>query len=354
MQSFAIDSLINGNQNLLKNDSSPETNKSSSNSPPININPNTFFNTLSKNFMLSESQQEDSNKRKDDKKLKSGMFSGNVTASIMNPFMSILNSNTTEAYHKFLLQTNNKNALFSGINSINCNDTFSDDGLRKEELEDIHEADHESDDSIVDDKKSSSRYSSLNNNDSLNGSYLQTGVNLHSQSMTSSAVAQDQLARRYRTAFSREQINILEKEFSKENYVSRIRRGELAQELGLPEGTIKVWFQNRRMKDKRQKTTMMCWPLEQMTAYMLNNPFYCDPFRGQQFPQFLSQKQPITGGHPMIGTSPGIPIHPGTSPLLHPFFASQMVAVVGQNFNLGNNLVNKNDKEHENKEKNDN
>uniref|UniRef100_A0A0K0FXS6 Homeobox protein vab-7 (inferred by orthology to a C. elegans protein) n=1 Tax=Strongyloides venezuelensis TaxID=75913 RepID=A0A0K0FXS6_STRVS len=108
------------------------------------------------------------------------------------------------------------------------------------------------------------------------------------------------------------------------------------------------------MKDKRQKTTMMCWPLEQMTAYMLNNPFYCDPFRSQQFSQFLSQKQPIASGHPMIGTPSGIPIHPGTTPLLHPFFASQMAAVVGQNFNLGSNLINKNDKEHENKDKNEN
>ena len=57
--------------------------------------------------------------------------------------------------------------------------------------------------------------------------------------------------KRPRTAFSSEQLAQLRKEFEDNRYLNEDRRKKLANDLGLNETQIKIWFQNKRAKLKK-------------------------------------------------------------------------------------------------------
>ncbi|KAJ0177741.1 hypothetical protein K1T71_006614 [Dendrolimus kikuchii] len=83
--------------------------------------------------------------------------------------------------------------------------------------------------------------------------------------------------KRIRSAFTTDQITYLEREFRKCPYINNIRRKDVAIALRLPERAIKIWFQNRRMKRKKDTNStdheqeLVCLSPIENTKKQLNN-----------------------------------------------------------------------------------
>ncbi|XP_042372184.1 homeobox protein pnx [Plectropomus leopardus] len=60
-------------------------------------------------------------------------------------------------------------------------------------------------------------------------------------------------SRRIRTAFSLQQLQVLERSFQRSHYLSVLERHSIASVLRLSETQVKIWFQNRRTKWKKER-----------------------------------------------------------------------------------------------------
>uniref|UniRef100_U5EZN0 Putative caudal n=1 Tax=Corethrella appendiculata TaxID=1370023 RepID=U5EZN0_9DIPT len=78
---------------------------------------------------------------------------------------------------------------------------------------------------------------------------------------------------KYRVVYTDQQRLELEKEFHYSRYITIRRKTELAQTLQLSERQVKIWFQNRRAKDRKQKKkTDNGLPGQTLVSHSQHNP----------------------------------------------------------------------------------
>ncbi|KAM3606430.1 uncharacterized protein V6R79_016075 [Siganus canaliculatus] len=129
--------------------------------------------------------------------------------------------------------------------------------------------------------------------------------------------------RRARTAFTYEQLVALENKFRTTRYLSVCERLNLALSLSLTETQVKIWFQNRRTKWKKQNpgADSTLQPGSNSMVSVSSNAPTCSGSSPASFHQTFPS---FTSGNVIFHTTGGVPLS-STGGLLHPFMPSGFV-----------------------------
>ncbi|XP_073691393.1 homeobox protein vent1-like [Garra rufa] len=124
-------------------------------------------------------------------------------------------------------------------------------------------------------------------------------------------VEKDAGTRRIRTKFTSEQIDKLEKIFNKHKYLDAGERVKTALKLNLSETQVRTWFQNRRMKLKREVQEMRAdYLLPQMVLpHVLPVQYHCYDRQRLPFPPHGAMMQQMIPQQPLVPPPPPPPHH---------------------------------------------
>lgn len=111
--------------------------------------------------------------------------------------------------------------------------------------------------------------------------------------------------RRIRTAFTLEQLQTLERSFQRCHYLSVLERHTIAAALRLSETQVKIWFQNRRTKWKKERLQGQEAEEEHgfATPFSLQQPAACPPLSCA--PLYCQQRAPLQ----LFAHLPLVPYH---------------------------------------------